>query len=230
METERIARLEHKLEELQDTLEVETSEAARDQILQHMQEIQDEIIELSTVVDSSSKEPRRSERVPPLTQKMAEFQETQRVKKENQLRKAFTKNYGAWKLATKSVRTTLKSHCTPETLDSLETSLHMKRDEVIKTYEALREVCVPEQEILRQTDTCTAITKQLLQVIINKKKNTGEENTDQQLHDMLQHDCNRSIFSTELSRSSHLSLSSVERRAEAAAELAAQRAELIGTA
>nr|XP_006820436.1 PREDICTED: uncharacterized protein LOC102805132 [Saccoglossus kowalevskii] len=103
----------------------------------------------------------------------------------------------------------------------------MAKDEVINAYEALREVCPPGQEMLSQTDTCTAITTQLLQIVTNKKENTsGEITHGQQLHNLLQHDDNRSIFSTTTSRSSHVSMSSVEKRADAAAEIAAQEAEL----
>ncbi|XP_077978095.1 uncharacterized protein LOC144433628 [Glandiceps talaboti] len=218
-----ITKIEKEIEDSQDALDVEVNQTERERILDMMEGNQRKFLELSKPDEDETQKLRRSSRTRKPTQKMAEFLETEKVKRHKQLKRIFAQRYEAWKAVSKTGRAKLKGHCTEDSLNGIFEALNQSRDEVIHAYEAVREVSLPDNEMLRQADTCTAITNQLLRVVSRRCKSDDDESYGDLLHDMLLYDDNASIFST---TSCKVSESTSVRRAEAAAELAAQEAEL----
>ncbi|XP_077977489.1 uncharacterized protein LOC144433051 [Glandiceps talaboti] len=212
--------LQREIEYYKDTLETMRDPTDREKTPGIMQRKEDKKSEFSQ--EDGNQRIRRSNRVHKPTQKMAEYKQTEKVKKERKLKGAFDQKYDSWKKASKLGRRNLKGQCPEDTIAELYTAIEMAQDEVITAYEALREVCPPGQEMLRRTDTCTAVTRQLLQAAITRRKgNEGE--LVKQLQEVLLCDDNASIFSTVSHRTSE---STSAKRTDAAAELAAQEAEL----
>ncbi|XP_038070490.1 uncharacterized protein LOC119739571 [Patiria miniata] len=216
--------LEEGIEECTAALESVDDPVERESILKDVSSKQEELFKLSKPSES---ETRKSSRTRHPTTKMAELQEADKVKREGKLKKVFVQNYESWKECCKNARQKLKGYCTGFTLNDISSSLHIARDELIDAYDACRQLGPPEQEMRRRVDTCSAITQQLLKVVV-AKEDADTTHISSELRRLLHTDDNASVFSSKASSqaSSRWSESSSARRAKAAAELAARKAEI----
>ena len=174
------------------------------------------------------------------TEKMELMLEGQQQKREQK----FTQTYERWKQEIRSTRIQLKAECTEELLGSLLDGVQTLESRLAQTYNDMRRHGMPKQEIVRRMDSCSAVTKDIVLLIQHRISEVGEHWDDTaerlRLHTLLDRDYAHSAYGASILRpsiasasiaSSHHTnkseLSSIAaKRADTAAQLAAQRAEL----
>ena len=252
MDNENVAKLESNIEGLLASLELEDDNICRENVLKEIHQKQERLLEVYNDHGYSNpsfmcKESRSRKPTP----KMADYMELERERRSKGLIRKFSLNYDKWKQAIKLGRTQLRSQVTDE-FDSVLAAIKNAQRELLVTYDELREISPPEQEMRRRMDTCSAVTDEMIRIL--ESKTLCNSTTDGQyrpnLNSLLSRDENNSIFSTVTPResshdlnllkrgedkssssiagscvSSHNSRTSSQKRADAAAELAALEAE-----
>lgn len=174
---------------------------------------------------------RRSERARYPTEKMHALQEEEAKKKEKRLLSMYEK----WKSQIRDAREQLKTYMSESELWLLIDELKASREAIMNMYFELRDLTTPSTDIRRRVDTCESVTKEIINIAygraIEEEGEFDEKHERRRLHELLRHDCAKSIYGsaasvTSYSRSDHHSVTSslVAKRADAAAELAVKEA------
>ena len=176
---------------------------------------------------------RKSSREKHLTPKMLELMEQQIAQKE----KKFYSAYEKWKAHARDVRASLKNECSDHDLCAMMESLE-KLEAIAKVeYDNLREKSTPSQEVRRKIDACSAVTRDLTQLMEVRLSEVGEDfDADAEkprLRLLLDKDYAKSIYGSTASRLSVTNSSKpasettsiAAKRTEMAAQLAAKRVE-----
>lgn len=187
------------------------------------------------VTDQSETEIRKSSRERHFTPKMQELKEQELAQNERK----FQSLYDKWKIKVRDARTRLKEACPEKDLYSMMDDVEMLDSDLKETYDNIRKQTAPSQEIRRKVDACSAVTLDLLRLM--RVRLTEEESEfdaaaeKARLRMLLDNEYARSIYGSTASRvtarspySDRLSESPSisNKRAEAAAQLAAKRAEI----
>lgn len=149
----------------------------------------------------------------------------------------FNTTYNKWKEGMKTARSELKRQLGEEELAEIIERSRMLEKTVSGSFNQLTQTQVPDQITRQRMDSCSANTKNLVALAQTKMAEVDIEQWDDEaeqarLHNMLDVDYAKSLYSLKTSRSpsvtSHQSHTSSipEKRAVAAAELAAKEAEL----
>ena len=146
------------------SLELQDDPGIRESVLHSISEKQEKILELSNVFNSIPPESREV-RSRKLTPKMAEFMELEKERKVRQLINKFSSKYSSWKELCKKGHSQLKGCCKESEFDEISSAISVAYKESVVTYDSLREISPPEQEIRRQVDTCSAVTKEMYRII-----------------------------------------------------------------
>ncbi|KAL4230450.1 hypothetical protein ACF0H5_010832 [Mactra antiquata] len=157
--------------------------------------------------------PRRSERERKLTERMAEYNKNEYYVRENQL----IKLYEGWRTLVKEGKQIFRNNCIEE-LGSFIDSVQDVEKNIICAFEHCRKVGIPDSKIVRKVDACSAITKNLVKIAVEKIANVDEFENEDVLKSLYNNEYAGSVFS---SNESQVSL----KIADAAADYAAKKAE-----
>lgn len=105
--------------------------------------------------DSISPDIRRSQRTRSLTEKGKQLQEAKLA----DLRKTFERMYKRWKYHINGLKRAIKHREDSEFVSEIFTAVNGHQVELNNTYERIRVISVPDQELRRKIDSCSAITK-----------------------------------------------------------------------
>lgn len=142
--------------------------------------------------------------------------------------------YLNFKAEAQFIRSRLKEECSKTELDDMMVTAEKREAELKQTYESIRALNVPSQDIRRRMDSCTSVTSEITALLKRRCAEAGTKEFDAEavketLFQLLQRDDARSVYGSTVSRSerdsqqgSHMSVE----RAEAAARIAPKRAEL----
>lgn len=174
-------------------------------------------------------ETRKSSRERQLTAKMKELKDQELSQRE----KRFSLTYGRWKTEARSIREKLKNECSEKELQDMMDTIEELESNMKRLYNDIRQKTTPNQEIRRKVDACIAVTVDLLGLmrtrLVEDEDEFDAELEKSKIRLLLNRDYARSIYgstTTELSNHPSESSSISAKRAEAAAELAAKRAEI----
>ena len=154
----------------------------------------------------------------------------------------FMSLYGEWKEQVKAVglRTNLKDELSDVDLVEMMDTVEGLESQVKDTYENVRSQSAPSTEIRRKVDSCTAVSRDLMELMKVRMSEVGQDEFDAKaertrLRLVLDKDYAQSIFESTMTkstvRSQHSSIRSEQqsitaKRAECAAQLAAKQAEM----
>ncbi|XP_051790044.1 uncharacterized protein LOC127529669 [Erpetoichthys calabaricus] len=173
---------------------------------------------------------RRSERARCPTEKMLEFKENEIARKERK----FMLLYVNFKAEVQLIRSKLKEELSKAELSEMILDLEKYESDLKKEYEGLRALATPSQDIRRKMDSSISVISEIMAVLKRRYMEAGTKMFDavaekETLLQLLQREEARSIYGSTVSRAgrssqqgSHMST----KRAEAAARLAAKRAEI----
>ncbi|XP_052430381.1 uncharacterized protein LOC127971416 [Carassius gibelio] len=229
-----IQALEDEKAQLEGKLETEIDVSERQKYEERLAEINADLQANKTKLQGSSsqveQEVRRSERERRPTEKMLELRRDELAKRERK----FMFTYLNFKAEAQFIRSKLKEQCSKTDLGDMIVTAEKREAELKQTYESIRAMNVPSQDIRRKMDSCTSVTSEVT-VLLKRRcaevdtKEFDAEAVKETLLQLLQRDDAKSIYGSTVSRAekesqqgSHMSI----KRAEAAARLAAKRAEL----
>ncbi|XP_023806193.1 uncharacterized protein LOC105356638 [Oryzias latipes] len=176
---------------------------------------------------------RRSEREKRLTERMFELKKDELIKRE----KSFLSTYMQFKAEVQLTRSKLKVQCSKSELVERIRSIEQSECDVKHHYESIRVITAPPQDVRRKMDSCTSVSAELILLLKRRyadvDKEFDAEAVKESLQKLLQRQDAKSIYGSTVSRAekSQHDLSSqsshvTAKRAEAAARLAAKRAEV----
>lgn len=123
-----------------------------------------------SVNEQSETEIRKSSRERHFTPKMQEIKDQELIQNE----KRFQSLYDKWKIKVRDTRTRLKDACPEEDLYNMMDDVEMLDSNLKETYDNIRKLTAPSQEIRRKVDACSAVTLDLLRLM--RVRLTEEEN------------------------------------------------------
>ncbi|XP_056236444.1 uncharacterized protein LOC130172051 [Seriola aureovittata] len=239
---EQIEFLQEELKGLNDQLLSQTNEDERENLELRIGDIlaKLEILKVTMAepipTTSQTVETRKSSRERKLTPKMQELQQQELSQKE----KKFLNLYEKWKEQVKTARTNLKEECPDENLCNMMDAVECLETQVRDSYENVRSQLAPSTEIRRKMDSCTAVTRDLMELMKVRMSEVGLEEFDAKvenarLHLVLDKEYAQSIFGSSRTkttvRSQHSNRTADQqsitaKRAECVAQLAAKKAEM----
>lgn len=166
---------------------------------------------------------RRSERERIPTEKMLLYSKEEQNKREKKL----CSLYEQWKVSARTTRQELKCEITGKRNGALVDELAKGKADVLKMFDELRSHYAPDPEIRRKVDACVAVTGDLTQMLNDRLVfEYDAECVGQRVRELREPEYARSVYGS-VSEISCLSKHSsvAEKRAEAAADLAAKEAE-----
>lgn len=178
---------------------------------------------------------RKSSREKRLTSKMQELKEQELAQKERKFKSA----YENWKIQVRDVRSRLKHECSESDLYDMMDGIEKQEFDLKELYDNMRLQAAPSQEIRRKIDACSAVTADLVKLMRVRLVEDGMEFDAEaeraRLRMLLDCEYARSIYGSTVSRATVISNHSKPpsesesisaKRAEAAALLAAKKAEV----
>ncbi|KAL1268410.1 hypothetical protein QQF64_033773 [Cirrhinus molitorella] len=228
-----IQALEDEKAQLKRKLETETDASNRQKYEERLAEIIADLEANKMRLQESSQveqEVRRSERERRPTEKMIELKRDELAKRERK----FMFTYLNFKADAQFIRSKFKEECSETELNDMIVTAEKREAELKQIYESIRSLNIPSQDVKRRMDSCTSVTSELTALLKGRWTEVGTKEFDakavkESLLQLLQRDDAKSIYGSTVSRaerdsqhSSHMSV----KRAEAAARLAAKRAEL----
>lgn len=126
---------------------------------------------LSEEPEVSTQQVRSSSRERSLTEKGQEMHDQEAKKNE----KAFNKAYNSWKEKAREARTTLKSFCSQEDLDYIETEIQARQHIISQHYEPIQRNCAATADIVQRMDACITITTEICDIVCKRLETLGED-------------------------------------------------------
>lgn len=231
-----IKALEDEKALLLEKLDAESEDLVKQEIEDRIAEIYADLeihrVGLQEPPSQAEKEVRRSVRVRRPTEKMLELNKEVVAKSG----RSFMYTYMNFKAEVQLIRSKLKKECSKIELGEMIIALEKFGRNLQQEYESLRAMTVPLQDIRRKMDNCTSVTSDIILLLKTRYAEVGTKEFDpvavkQSLLQLLKREDARSIYGTTVSRagqSSHQSTGShvSAKKADAAARLAAKRAEI----
>ncbi|XP_051803238.1 uncharacterized protein LOC127533647 [Acanthochromis polyacanthus] len=239
----QIKFLQDELNRLSEQLQSQTNDAEKEKLESLIGDVlaKIEILKMAAVEPSSTAshtvELRKSTRERKLTPKMLEYKQQEALQKEGK----FIKFYEKWKEQVKIACNTLKDECSDQDLGDMMDAVEELEKYVKDAYESIRSQSAPSTEVRRKMDSCTAVTRDLMELMKVRMSEVGQEEFDAQaesvrLRLVLHKEYAQSIFGSIMAKSavqshhsgrSSLSEESIAaKRADCAAQLAAKKAEI----
>ncbi|KAK0142369.1 hypothetical protein N1851_019890 [Merluccius polli] len=229
---EELNRLNEQLKSTTDDVEQNSLESLIGNIHAEIEILKITMVE-PTSATSQPVELRKSSRERTFTPKMLELKQQDVSKKESK----FTSLYGEWKEQVKAVRTNLKNELSDDDLVEMMDTVEGLESQVKDAYENVRSQSAPSTEIRRKMDSCTAVSRDLMELMKVRMSEVGQDEFDAKaertrLRLVLDKDYAQSIFESTMTkstvRSQHSSIRSEQqsitaKRAECAAQLENQR-------
>ena len=217
--------------ELHTTADASESVGLKEMVEAKQQSLTDQQGNSEKTGDDLPEELRRSERAWHPTEKMRALQEEKAKKTE----KGLLSTYEKWKSQIRRAREQLRTYMKDSDLWLLIDELRTSKEDIMTMYFEIRDLTTPSTDIRRRVDTCESVSKEIINIAysraIDEEGEFDEKQERRRLHELLRHDCAKSIYGSAMStishiKSDHCSMTSslAAKRADAAAELAVKEA------
>lgn len=153
--------------------------------------------------------------------------------------KEFNKTYDSWKQAARETRSKLKNLCSKDELEELQKNIKIKHELLSTHYEPILCKGATTPDIVKRMDACVTLSTEICELISKRLETIDEDYNDQLEKERVRSTLNkndyRSVFGStntetvisELSQKSsdHSNSTSISKRVDAVAELAAKQAQ-----